>query len=114
MTTDNDNVVPFPPRRTLEAELPSLWAWGDRAARYRYYPQDCGDGPVEVADDGTVYITITTGQPSNWGEWQIKLERGHWGLLECDGPSRQERLIGTFRTLRDALETICPTDMVVA
>ncbi len=38
MTTDNDNVVPFPPRRTLEAELPSLWAWADPAARYGYYP----------------------------------------------------------------------------
>jgi hypothetical protein len=110
---DASKVIPFPPRRTPEAELPSLWAWADRAARYGFYPQDMGDGPVSTTDDGQAYVTITTGQPSNAGRYRLDWTPQGWRMWTYDDQGG-DNFTGMFRTLREALEVICPTDPVVA
>ena len=59
------------------------------------------------------FITITTGWSSNQARYQLDWTREGWDLTAFDDLGN-ERFTRTFRTLRDTLETICPTDMAVA
>jgi hypothetical protein len=98
------NVVPSAGRCAFEAKLASLWEWEALAARYRYFPHRSGDdGPVIETDDGGWCIPIAMGRPDDACPWLIEFDGQDWILTEY------ELQIGTFPTLRDALEAVCPT-----
>jgi hypothetical protein len=110
-----NNVIAFRPKQNPEAELASLWAWARLAERYGHYVvRNADDRAIARNDEGGAYIQTTIGDPFKAGQFRIDWTAPGWRLSAYDNSTGGETLMGAFRTLRDALEAICPTDNAVA
>jgi hypothetical protein len=101
-------VIAFPSVAFGAAEYAELRRWDAAAyAAERFCVHD-GDRPGQWTDHtvaGLPCVGITRGDPTNAALFQVVPSQGGWALIDCWGWT----LAGTFRTLRDALETVCVT-----
>jgi len=105
MTAD---IIALSPNEPTPSDLTELRRWNAAAWHVGRYcvPGLFGIGDViDHSDDGTASVAVTQGNPKNEALCQILLRRRRWAVTECpDGP-----VLGIYRTLREALESICPT-----
>jgi hypothetical protein len=99
-----ENVVTFPSNRFTREDLDELRRWNDAASRADgWFVQTLRgtDGMIECTDAGDEYAVITHGAPDNDAVLLVEPHRGQWVLT-----NRRGRLVNTFRTLTEALETV--------
>jgi hypothetical protein len=98
------NVVTFPRNRFTREDLNELRRWNDAASQADgWFVQTLSgtDGMIECTDAGDEYAVITHGAPDNDAVLLIEPHRGQWVLTD-----RRGRLVNTFGTLIEALETV--------
>lgn len=100
-------VVNFPSTRWPASDHAELARWGAVApgiADWWVQPDPCMGGSTTLTDDGDEYASLSQGGPEQSAVYRIdrtrrRFELVHWRM----GP------VGTFRTLREALESVCRT-----
>lgn len=105
------SVVQFPTRKLTPADKAGFRQWAAEAWDVAAFCGCSGDDgePFFTADAGepheTDYIAITREHPDDDAEYHVVKQREGWVVVEC----RDWTEIDRFRTLRAALESICPT-----
>jgi hypothetical protein len=110
MLTDA-TIVPFRhPNRFGRPELAELVRWSKSATHALWFLQEDVDHLtrdsqwIAQTDDGDEYVSVAHGSPGAALDFMVAPLSGRWQLFDYRG-----QLIGTFRSLRDALEAIYPT-----
>ena len=100
-------IVQFPSRLVSPSDRAELMRWGSVAPSIAnwWVQQDPDTGrTIETTEDGGEYAVLVQGGPHEPGGYVVAPHRGRWELEHWrDGP------MGSFRTLREALESICRT-----
>lgn len=101
-----DNITPFPGPHLTPADYAERYRWSAVA------PAIAGAGwwtDVVRTEAGDEYVCIGQGSPDAAADFIITPRRGRWDLADHRGD-----LVGSFQTLRAALEAICRTLPVAA
>ena len=91
-------------------DLAELSRWAALAARQRWFlkshpGENRRTSWIATGQDGTEYVAIAFGHPSGPSDFVVQPRRGRWE----DQDFVDRAIEGTFRSLREALETVCPT-----
>ena len=104
-------IIPFRhPNRFGQTDAMELIRWSATAAQALWFLQDDLDPVprhsrwIACTEDGDEYISVTFGSSEAPLEFMVAPLNGRWQLFDHSG-----LLLRTFFSLRDALETICPT-----
>lgn len=103
------SIIAFPLLNAFSrSDRTELSRWSAAAAQHRWFLKATLDRPsggwVAVGAAGAEHVAVAYGHPGNPPDFLVQPRRGRWEIQAGDGASE-----GTFRTLRLALETICPT-----
>jgi hypothetical protein len=100
------DVIPFPTRTFSQSDRAELPRWGSLApgvADWWVQPDPETRLPITRTEDGE-YAGLSIGGPDEPAVYLVEPHRGQWELTHT-----QTQCVWTFKTLREALESVCRT-----
>ena len=103
------SIIAFPLMNAFSrSDRAELSRWAAAAAQHRWFLKAAleqgGGGWIAIDAEGREHVAIAYGQFASPADFLVQRRQNRWEIRASDGAME-----GVFRTLRLALETICPT-----
>jgi hypothetical protein len=104
-------ILPFPSLNGFNhRDIIELSRWSVAAAQHRWFVKSRAGGDrreswIATGHDGAEYVALAYGHPAGPSDFVVQPRRGRWEVQDYVDRAME----GTFRSLREALETVCPT-----